>query len=262
MAAEGRLKGKKAFITGASRGIGRSIALEFAAEGADLFLLDLNDEALEEVAREAETRGAKALPRRGDVTDPESVEQAAAAAERELGEIDVLVNCAGIFQSIAFLDYPVEEWRRVLEVNVTGSFLCAQAVLKRMTGRGRGKVINLASVAGRLGGKFRAGYSTSKHAVIGLTRCIAVEFAEHGITANAICPGMVDTEMFASVVAGDAENLGIDNDEAWAGLQKRALQPRLLDPREIARLAVYLASSDADGMTGQALTYSGGMVMQ
>ncbi len=117
-------------------------------------------------------------------------------------------------------------------------------------------------MAGRIGSNFRAGYSTSKHAVIGLTRCIAIEFAEHGITANAICPGMVDTDMFASVVQGDAEIMGVDPETMLGMLQKRALQQRLLRPDEIARLAIYLASPASDGMTGQAIMYSAGMVMQ
>ncbi|MCZ6558862.1 MAG: SDR family NAD(P)-dependent oxidoreductase, partial [SAR324 cluster bacterium] len=179
-----------------------------------------------------------------------------------LGPIDVLVNGAGICQSIRFLDYTLEDWNRLMEVNVAGTFLCSQAALRRMTQRGRGKIINIASIAGRIGSKYRASYNASKHAVIGLTRCLAVEFADDGITANAICPGMVDTEMFAGVVAGDAEISGVDQETMLGILQQRALQKRLLRPEEIAGLALFLASPASDGMTGQALTYSGGIVMQ
>lgn len=256
------LEGKTAFITGANGGIGAAIALEYARAGANLFLFDSKTDNLVGISRQAETNGVTALHEQGDVTHLQGVEQAMAAAESGLGAVDILVNCAGIFQSISLLDYTLEEWNRVMEVNVTGTFLCSQAALRRMTRRGRGKIINLSSIAGRMGGKFRAGYSTSKHAVIGLTRCIAVEFAEHGITANAICPGMVDTEMFAGVVRGDAENLGIAPEAMLENLQQRALQKRLIQPEEIARLAVYLASPASDGMTGQAITYSGGMIMQ
>jgi NAD(P)-dependent dehydrogenase (short-subunit alcohol dehydrogenase family) len=262
MTSQTELDGKTAFITGANQGIGRAIASAYAGAGANLFLLDLKTDRLPAIAEEAKAQGVRASHRRGDVTLPEEVEQAVAAAEEELGGIDVLVNCAGIYQSRPFLDYKLEDWHRVLEVNVTGTFLCSQAALRRMTQRGKGKIINLSSVAGRMGSKFRAGYSTSKHAVIGLTRCIAMEFGEHGITANAICPGMVDTDMFASVVHGDAEILGTDPETMMGMLQQRALQRRLLRPEEIARLAVYLASPASDGMTGQALTYSAGMVMQ
>lgn len=256
------LEGKTAFITGAGGGIGAAIAVEFAKSGANLFLLDLRADPLAAVAEEARAHGATVVHREGDVTLPGDVEQAMEAAELELGAVDVLVNCAGIFRSEPLLDCTLEEWNRVMAVNVTGTFLCAQAALRRMQARGRGKIINLSSVAGRMGGRFRAAYATSKHAVIGLTRSIATEFAEAGITANAICPGMIDTEMFAQVVRGDAERLGIAPKEMLSNLQQRALQKRLIPPTEIARLALYLASSDADGMTGQALTYSGGMVMQ
>ncbi len=262
MTSQTELDGKTAFITGANRGIGKAIASAYAGAGANLFLLDLRTDQLSNIAEEAKLQGVRAVYLQGDVTRPEEVEQAMATAEDEVGGIDVLVNCAGIYQSQPFLDYKLEDWNRVLEVNVTGTFLCSQAALRRMTQRGRGKIINLSSVAGRVGSKFRAGYSTSKHAVIGLTRCIAIEFAEHGITANAICPGMVDTDMFASVVQGDAEIMGVDPETMLGMLQKRALQQRLLRPDEIARLAIYLASPASDGMTGQAITYSAGMVMQ
>lgn len=256
------LEGKTAFITGANGGIGAAIAMEYAQAGANLFLFDASTGNLAEIARQAEAEGATVLHGQGDVTKPHDVERALETAESGLGALDVLVNCAGIFQSISLLDYTLEDWNRVMDVNVTGTFLCSQAALRRMTKRGRGKIINLSSVAGRIGGRFRAGYGTSKHAVIGLTRCIAVEFAPDGITANAICPGMVETEMIGEVIRGDAENLGLDPAAMQDMLQQRALQKRLIQPEEIARLALYLASPASDGMTGQALTYSGGMVMQ
>jgi NAD(P)-dependent dehydrogenase (short-subunit alcohol dehydrogenase family) len=257
-----RLAGRKAWITGAGRGIGMATARAFAREGADLFLFDRALDGLEELAAQAREQGVKAAVRKGDVTDPGSVEAAAAAAEQALGGLNVLVNCAGIYAGMDFLRFTVDEWNRIFAVNVLGSALCAQAALKRMVPRKAGTVINLSSAAGRAGGKFRSAYSASKHAVIGLTRCLAVEFAEHGITCNAICPGMVDTEMFSSVVAGDAELLGAEREAMEARLSTRALQRRRLSPAEIADLAVYLASPEAKGMTGQALSLDAGMVMQ
>ncbi|MCZ6474008.1 MAG: SDR family oxidoreductase [SAR324 cluster bacterium] len=262
MAAQFQIEGITAFITGANRGIGKAIASQFAKAGANLFLYDRQTDQLAGIVDEAQALGVKVLHQQGDVTSPEQVEQAVAAAEDGLGPIDVLVNGAGICQSIRFLDYTLEDWNRLMEVNVAGTFLCSQAALRRMTQRGRGKIINLASIAGRIGSKYRASYNASKHAVIGLTRCLAVEFADDGITANAICPGMVDTEMFAGVVAGDAEISGVDQETMLGILQQRALQKRLLRPEEIAGLALFLASPASDGMTGQALTYSGGIVMQ
>ena len=185
-----------------------------------------------------------------------------AAAERRFGRIDVLVNAAGIFQARRFLDYPLEDWNQVLAVNLTGTMLCCQAALRRMVPRQAGKLINLSSAAGRAGGRFRAGYAASKHAVVGLTRCLALEFAQDGITANAICPGMVETDMFASVVRQDAELLG-ERDVAalHAQLLTRSPQRRMIRAAEIAGLAAYLASPEADSFTGQAVGLDGGMVM-
>ena len=258
-----RLHDKVAVVTGANQGMGRAIALAFAAQGAQLVLCDLNGSNLPEIVKEAGAEGVDAEHTTADVTRPQDVEAVMQGAEQRFGRIDILVNCAGIFQSRRFLDYTLEDWNDIMNVNLTGTFLCCQAALRRMVPRRSGKLINLASVAGRIGGPFRAGYAASKHAVIGLTRCLALEFAEHGINANAICPGMVDTDMFEGVVRQEAELLGVKDTQAMlATLLKRSAQQRLIRPEEIALLAVYLASPESDGMTGQAVTLSGGMVMQ
>jgi NAD(P)-dependent dehydrogenase (short-subunit alcohol dehydrogenase family) len=258
-----RLQGLVAVVTGGNQGIGRAIAERFGAEGARVFLCDRNDAHFAEIAAAIGAGGSEAAGTTGDVTRPADMEAAMTAAVARFGQLDVLVNAAGIFESRRFLDYALEDWNRMLAVNVTGTMLASQAALRHMVPRGRGKIVNLSSVAGRLGGRFRAGYSTSKHAVIGLTRCLATEFAEHGITVNAICPGMVDTEMFTNLVAQDAELAG-ERDVAGvhARLMQRALLHRMIRPAEIAALAAYLASPDADAMTGQAVTLDGGMVMQ
>ncbi len=258
-----RLHDKVAVVTGANQGIGRAIALAFAAQGAHLVLCDLNDSNLPEIVKEAGAEGVDAEHTTVDVTRPREVEAVMGEAEQRFGRIDILANCAGIYHSRRFLDYPLEDWNHLMNVNLTGTFLCCQAALRRMVPRRSGKIINLASVAGRMGGPFRAGYAASKHAVIGLTRCVALEFAEHGINANAICPGMVDTDMFEGVVRQEAELLGVKDTQAMlATMLKRSAQQRLIRPEEIALLAVYLASPESDGMTGQAVTLSGGMVMQ
>jgi NAD(P)-dependent dehydrogenase (short-subunit alcohol dehydrogenase family) len=257
-----RLEGQVAVITGANQGMGRAIAERFAAEGARLFLMDLSDGNLPAIAQAAADQGSEAAHRAGDVTRPADVEAAMAAAEQRFGRIDVLVNAAGIFQARRFLDYPLEDWNRVLAVNLTGTMLACQAALRRMLPRRSGRLINLASAAGRTGGRLRSGYSASKHAVVGLTRCLALEFAADGITANAICPGMVETDMFASVVRQDAELLGERDVAAMhARLLHRSPQRRMIQAAEIAGLAAYLASPEAGSFTGQAVGLDGGMVL-
>ena len=262
MAGRGRLQGKGALITGANQGIGRAIALAFAAQGANLFLCDVNAAQLPAVAREAQGHGVEVFHTAADVTRPEQVEHAAAEAERQLGRIDILVNNAGIFQSERFLEYKLEDWQRMMEVNVTGVFLCAQAVLRRMVPAGGGKIVNLSSIAGKSGAKFMAAYNTSKHAVIGLTRCLALEMAEHHVNVNAICPGLIDTDMFDGLLGTLSRHLGSnDPEQLRRGMLKNVPIGRMIKPEEIADLAVYLASSESDGMTGQALTLSGGRLL-
>jgi 3-hydroxybutyrate dehydrogenase len=258
----GRLQGKTALVTGANQGIGRAIALAFAAEGAHLFLCDVNAEKLPEIAEATRRHGAEAHWETADVTRPDDVERAMGEAEQKLGRIDILVNNAGIFQSERFLAYKLGDWNRMLEVNVTGTFLCAQAALRRMVPAGGGKIVNMASIAGKSGAKFMAAYNTSKHAVIGLTRCLALEMAEHGINVNAICPGLVDTDMFDRLLVTVSGIYGMDDPEILRrAMLKRVPMGKMNQPEEIAQLAVYLASPESDGMTGQALTLSGGMVL-
>lgn len=257
-----RLSGKTALVTGGAKGIGRAIAEAFAAQGASICIMDMDGQAAEQTASELPGNGGEAFGLPGDVTQPEAVEKAVEAAHRRLGQIDILINNAGIFQATPFLEYKLEDWRRMLEVNVTGSFISAQAVLRRMVPAGGGKIINMASIAGKSGSPLTSAYNASKHAVIGLTRCLAMEFAEHGITVNAICPGLVDTELFDGLLRDVGAARGFSDPEA---LRKAMLKSvplgRMIQPSEIANLAVFLASSDADGMTGQAITISGGKLM-
>ena len=257
-----RLSGKSAIVTGGAQGIGRAIAEAFAVQGASVCIIDVDGNAAAETASALPSNGGEAFGLLGDVTQPAAVEQAVSAAHQQLGKIDVLVNNAGIFQATPFLEYKLADWQRMFEVNVTGSFLCAQAVLRRMVPAEGGRIINMASIAGKSGAPLTSAYNASKHAVIGLTRCLAMEFAEHGITANAICPGLVNTELFDGLLRKVGAERGYSDPEALRKVMLKSVPlGRMIEPSEIANLAVFLASSDADGMTGQAITISGGKLM-
>jgi D-sorbitol dehydrogenase (acceptor) len=261
MAAAPRLQHRTAVITGANQGIGAATARAFAAEGAHVHLWDRRGEALAAGVEAARALGVQAAARTVDVTDPAAVEAAMAAAEEALGHIDILVNCAGVFHTAPLLETTLADWERVMRVNVTGTLLCMQAALRRMVPRGYGKVVNLASIAGRRGNSLVSAYSASKHAVVGLTRCAALEMARHGITVNAICPGYVETEMFGAVLSGFSAQRGIDDPERLRGdMLRNSPISRMTRPEEIAGVAVFLASAESDGMTAQTLVYDGGMV--
>jgi 3-hydroxybutyrate dehydrogenase len=251
-----------AFITGASRGIGKAIALAFAEEGADLMLLARQPALLEAVAEAAKAKGVRALAFSADITAAKDVEAAMEATERHFGRIDVLVNNAGIYRGARFMDYDLETWNQVMQVNINGTFICTQAALKRMLPRQSGKIVMVASTAGKYGSLYQAAYNASKHAVVGMTRCLGLETAKRGITVNAICPGFVETDMVEAVMPNMMKNFGIaDRQEMTRALLQRVPMGRFLQPEEIAHLAVYLASSESDGMTGQALTISGGLIL-
>ena len=256
----GRLAGRTALITGASRGIGRAIALRYAEEGADLFVTATNAALLEETRAQAEALGAKVTVHVADVSRRGAVQALVDGAVQALGGIDILVNNAGVYKASRLVDYTPEDFDRIMQVNVYGVFHAMQLVLRHMQPRGRGKVINIASTAGKWGSMNQSAYNASKHAVVGLTRCAAMEMGPHGIHVNAICPGFVQTDMLQEFRAhGDI--LGVPFEKVMeAGLARVPLK-RFLQPQEIASLAVYLASAESDGMTGQTLLLDGGMLM-
>ena len=256
----GRLGGRTALITGASRGIGRAIALRYAEEGADLFLTATNATALQETQAQAEALGAHVAWQCTDVSRREQVQALVDAALARFGAIDILINNAGVYKAGRLVDLTPEEFDRVQQVNVYSAFDVMQLVLRHMQPRGRGKVVNIASTAGKWGSMNQSAYNASKHALVGLTRCAALEMGAHGINVNAICPGFVQTDMLEEFRAhGDI--LGMPFEKVMeAGLARVPLK-RFLQPREIADLALYLASAESDGMTGQSLLLDGGMLM-
>jgi 3-oxoacyl-[acyl-carrier protein] reductase len=272
MSLEIDLGGRVAFVTGGSRGLGRADALTLARAGADVVVADLLVESqlsedtdrygplatlarqqglvhTEETVRDIEAMGRRALAVRCDVTNRDEVEAAVARTVRELGAVDILVNNAGTLDHVAQFDRQSPDlWERDLRVNLTGAFNCAQAVWPHMKERGWGRIVNMASVAGTLGGFGQASYSTTKAGLLGLTRTLAMEGGRHGITCNAIVPGVIGTEAFT--LGNAAMNERIVN---------RTVLKRPGEPQEIANAIAFLCSDLASYITGVELNVAGGV---
>ena len=242
-----RLEGRRALVTGGASGIGAATARRLAAEGADVVIGDINVDGAEEVAAEVDARAARL-----DVTDPESSRALAA----EHGPFQILVNNAGTDEFGFFADTTPDLWQRLIAINLTGVLACTHAVLPAMQEAGYGRVVNIASEAGRVGSKGSAVYSAAKGGVIAFTKVVAREGARFGITANAIAPGPIETPLLMQ--AADFGEIGqkiIDNMKA--GTQLR----RLGKPEEVAAAVAFLASDDASYVTGETLGVSGGLGM-
>ena len=255
-----RLAGKNALITGASRGLGRAIAIAYAAEGANVFLTATNEAKLDETRALVEAHSVAAVCRVADLGSPDDIAGLFAAASAWRGRLDVIVNNAGIYIGKAFIDYDLAEFDRLMKINVYSVFQLMQLSIRHMRELGGGKIVNIASTAGKWESPDQAAYNTSKHAVVGMTRCAALENAALGININAICPGMVETDMWQDF-RGQAEQLGISFAELKEAVTARIPMGRFLEADEVAHIAVYLGSRESDGMTGQTITISGGMRM-
>jgi NAD(P)-dependent dehydrogenase (short-subunit alcohol dehydrogenase family) len=247
-----------ALITGASRGIGEAIAQSYAAEGARLCLAATDRARLEAVKASLGLPEDQVMVLPLDVTDREACFAAVEAVEARFGRIDTLVNNAGIYKSLTFLDYAPQDFQKLLDVNLFGVINLMQAALPRMQSRSYGRIVNIASTAGKWGSRNQSAYNVSKHAVVALTRCVALEAAASGVTVNAICPGFVQTDMVETLKRGYAAAAG---DQAVAAALARVPIGRVLEPTEIASLAIYLGSRESGGMTGQSILIDGGMLM-
>ncbi len=254
---ENSLKNKIALITGGGRGIGRAIALAFAREGARIAVAARTAEQVAQVAAEIEN-GAIGLV--CDVSDLASVTQMFAQTRERLGDVDILVNNAGLAESATLVTTSDDLWHRHLAINLSGTFYCTRAALPAMLKKNWGRVINVASIAGKTGAPYIAAYSASKHGVMGLTRSVALEVAASGITVNAICPGYVDTEMVTRGIERITTRTGRSADEALESLKKISPQNRLATAEEVAALAVLLASDEGRGINGQGINVDGGSV--
>ncbi len=254
------LQGKGVVITGGGRGIGAAVAAALSAEGARVVVSARSTGEIEAVAAElgGASAGAWAVP--CDVTDPEQVGHLVEQSIVHLGAVDVLVNNAGIADSAPLRNITLASWNRIMAVNATGTFLCTQAFLPAMVERGWGRVVNVASIAAKIGGAYMAAYAASKHAVLGFTRAIAVEVASTGVTVNAVCPGFVDTAMTDTSVARIVEKTGADADTARKRLEGMSPQNRLLKPEEVAYQVLALCDPRAAGVNGQGVVLDGGSV--
>ena len=256
-----KLDNKVALVTGAGRGIGRAIALAFAREGAAVVVTARTAAEIEQVAADVTALGRSAVALPVDLGDRAAAIGLPARVARHFPAVDILVNNAGVGSNASphrIANYDDDFWDLSLAINLTAPYLLTKALVPAMIERGWGRVINMASVAGKRG-LFAAGaYTATKHGLIGLTRTAALETAGTGVTINAICPGATRTIMLLRRLQVDAELRGESVSEVEANVNPMG---RLLEPEEIAELAVYLASDDARGMTGQALNLSGGSTM-
>ncbi len=253
------LKTKAALVTGAASGIGRVIATMLAAHGAAVSVCDLNASGSREVAAEIERAGGHAVPVQADVSKSDQVRAAVQTTIGEFGRLDILVNNAGLQFIAPVHEFPEEKWNLLIGVMLTGTFLCTKYALPQMMTRRWGRVINISSIHGLVASPFKSAYISAKHGIVGLTRTVALEVAEYGITANAVCPAYVRTPLVEGQIAEQSKVHGIPASEV---VEKIMLAPaavkRLLEPEEIGGLVLYLCSDLASGITGAAYPIDGG----
>ena len=259
--AERYLDGEHAIVTGASRGIGATIAAELARRGARVTLMARSATALEEQACTLRERhGVQAIALSCDVTDEAHVERAFARAREELGDAMVLVNNAGMAESALLGDTGRALWDATLATNLTGTYLCTRQALPAMLAARRGRIVNVASTAGLRGYKRMAAYCAAKHGVVGLTRALALETAKQGVTVNAVCPGYTDTSMSDHAIETLVAASGVSVEDARAMLVRPIPRGRLTTPREVAAAVAWLCAPEAAAVTGIALPVAGGEV--
>jgi NAD(P)-dependent dehydrogenase (short-subunit alcohol dehydrogenase family) len=259
--AAGALDGMHAAVTGAGSGIGAASALALARAGARLTLLGRSRDRLDAQARAILEHGSIAGVEVLDVTESSAVPGAFESAAKRLGPVDILVNNAGDAESAPFGKTSLELFERMLRVNLTGAFLCTQAVLPAMLDAKRGRIVNIASTAGMKGYAYVSAYCAAKHGLVGLTRSLALETAKTGVTVNAVCPGYTDTELLDQAVSRISGKTGRSREAARAELAASNPMARLVTPDEVAATVLYLCLPSSASITGQAIVVAGGEVM-
>lgn len=267
--------GRTVLVTGAGRGQGMAHALCFAMAGADVAIADVDADIesvpyglsdrdrLDAVAAAIEKEGVKCLAVTCDVRDPDQVESMIAAVESELGQVDVLVNNAGVESVYPVTEMPTEAWDDMLNTNLRGSFLCAKGVLPGMIEKGRGKIVNVASTAGTVAIPSNAHYVASKHGVLGLTKALAVEYAPHRINVNAVSPGSVDTPMNEGLIANCEEWItGLGDLAGPWNLFPHTEEDAMMPPEEVSQAVLWLSSDASDFVTGVAIPVDAGFTIK
>ena len=271
---EQRLNGKVAIVTGSGHGIGKAVALRLAHEGADIIVADIDLQSAERTQKEVLAMNRKAAAHSIDVTDVSQIRSMVERVVDDFGRIDILVNVAGVALTKPFLDITEDEWDRVLEVNLKGTFFCIQTVAAQMieqlpeevrkagrADRSYGKIVNFSSISGRRGRAFQAAYAASKAAIISVTQSAALAFREVNINVNAIAPSVVPTPMWEQIDKDYSRILGMETGQSMKDFIERIPLKRAGRPEDIAAAVAFLCSSDSDYITGQTLNVDGGFEM-
>lgn len=254
------LSGRVALVTGGGRGIGRAVALALAGAGADVAVSARTESQVAEVAHAIHRLGRRSLAIACDVRERAAVDAMVERVAAELGPPLILVNNAGIATSAKVTEISDEMWAETMATNATGAFYCTRAALPFMLQAGWGRMVNMASIASRVGAPYIAAYAASKHALLGLTRAVAAEVVAQGVTVNAICPGYVDSDMTTSNIARLQARTGRPAEAIRAFMERSSPQGRLMSVEEVAATALFLCSEEARGITGQGLVIDGGAI--